>query len=390
MFLEETMSREGEQGQCGKRRILLFSHRNIYDQLVWRCPFREFERILQEVDSVDVLAPEPLNWYRHGRRIAMRLGEFVNLPINPGIPTIKVEREYDMFITVCERVSELLHLKSLKGLRDKCKTTVCWLPEFYFKDIPVYKSCIEVLKQFDYVIFMFVANEPFRSIIKGRSQYLPAGIDTLNFCPHPNPPTRSIDVLSIGRRAPATHKALMRMAREDEKFYVYDTINALKAYDLDEHRLMMANMAKRSRYFIVSPGKFDKPEETGGTSEFGYRYFEAAAAGTIMIGMRPFNNKEFDKIFTWQDAILEVPFTSDEIVSVIRQFDKEPERQMKVRQTNIAQCLLNHDWVYRWEAVLSLVGMQPLPALQSRKRILKDLAASVEEDSAKREGSGMH
>lgn len=382
------MKYETEQRQPGKPRILLFSHRNIYDHLVWRCPFREFERILQEVDSVDLLAPEPSNWYRYGRRVAMRLGEFVSFPLNPGIPEIKLEREYDLFITVCERVSELLHLKSLKGLRDKCKTTVCWLPEFYFKDIPAYKSCLEVLKQFDYVIFMFVANEPFRSIIKGQGQYLPAGIDTLNFCPYPNPPARSIDVLSIGRRAPATHKALLRMAREDGKFYMYDTIDALKAHNLEEHRLMTANMAKRSRYFIVSPGKFDKPEETGGTSEFGYRYFEAGAAGTIMIGMRPFNNKEFDRIFTWKDAVLEIPFTSDEIVSVIRQFDKEPERQMKVRQTNITQCLLNHDWVYRWEAVLRLVGMQPLPMLETRKQALRNLAAAVEEDFFQRQSSG--
>ncbi|MGA2755131.1 MAG: glycosyltransferase [Terracidiphilus sp.] len=381
------MNHESDQEQSGKPRILLFSHKNIYDHLVWRCPFREFERIVQEVDSVDVLAPKPTNWYPHGRRVAARLGEFVSWPINPGIPTINVEHEYDMFITVCERVTELLHLKSLKGLRDKCKTTVCWLPEFYFKDIPEYKSCIEVLSQFDYVIFMFVANEPFLPLINGKSQYLPAGIDNLNFCPFPNPPARTVDVLSIGRRAPVTHKALMRMAREDGKFYVYDTIDSLKAHDLDEHRLMMANMAKRSRYFIVSPGKFDRPEETGGVSEFGYRYFEAASAGTIMLGMRPYNNKEFDKIFTWQDAVIEVPFTTDEIVTAIREFDKEPERQMKVRQTNITQCLLHHDWAYRWESILNLVGMKPLPVFQNRLRALNELASRVEEGSVQRQRS---
>lgn len=381
------MKSNSEQGQPEKPRILLFSHRNIYDHLVWRCPFQEFERILQEVDSVELLAPKPTEWYRHGKRVAMRLGEFVNLPLNPGIPTIKVDREYDMFITVCERVSELLHMKALKGVRDRCKTTVCWLPEFYVKDIPIYKSCVEVLSQFDYVIFMFVANEPFRGIIKGQGQYLPPGIDALRFCPYPNPPTRCIDVLSIGRRAQATHQALMRMAREDGKLYVYDTIDALKAYNLEEHRLMVANMAKRSRYFIVSPGKFDKPEETGGQSEFGYRYFEAAAPGTIMIGMRPANNEEFDKIFNWQDAVIEVPFTSDEIVSVIRELDREPERQMKIRQTNITQCLLNHDWAYRWESVLSLVGMRPLPMLQRRKKALKALATTVEEDSLEQQSS---
>ena len=374
------MKSNAEQGQLEKPRILLFSHRNIYDPVVWRCPFQEFERILQEVDSVELLAPKPTNSYRHGIRVAARLGEFVSLPLNPGLPAMKVDREYDMFITVCERPAELLHLQALKGWRDRCKTTVCWLPEFYAKDIPVFKSCIEVLKQFDYVIFMFVVNEPFRRIIKGQGQYLPAGIDALRFCPYPGPPPRCIDVLSIGRRAQATHQALIRMAREERKFYVYDTIDALRAYDLEEHRQMMANMAKRSRYFIVSPGKFDKPEETGGQSEFGYRYFEAAAPGTIMIGMRPANNKEFDRIFNWQDAVIEVPFTSDEIGSVIRALDKEPERQMTIRRTNITQCLLNHDWVYRWESVLGLVGMQPLPMLHDRKRILKEHAATVEKD----------
>ena len=372
----------GSLGQTENSRVLLFSNRNIYEPLVWRCPFQEFERILQQVDSVDVLAPKPTNWYPNGRRVAMRLGEFVNVPLNPGLPEITIDRDYDLFITVPERVGELLHMQSLKGWKDRCKKTICWLPEFYAKDIPLYKSCVEVLKQFDYVIFMFVVNEPFKRIIKGHGEYLPAGIDALNFCPYPNPPQRSIDVLSIGRRAEATHKGLLRMAREDGKFYVYDTIDALKAYNLEEHRLMVANMAKRSRYFIVSPGKFNRPEETGGQSEFGYRYFEAAAPGTVMIGMRPYNNQEFDKIFTWQDAVIEVPFDTDEIVSVIRELDKQPERQARIRQTNITQCLLHHDWVYRWESVLKIVGEQPLTKMQHRKKALKDLAATVEESFA--------
>jgi hypothetical protein len=379
----------GAPDQPEDPRVLLFSNRNLYDHLVWRCPFREFERILGDIDAVDVLAPKPGKWYQQGRRVAMKLGEYAPIPINPGVPETKIDREYDLFITVPERVSELLHMKSLKGVRDKCKKTVCWLPEFYFKDIPIYKSCVEILKEFDYVVFMFVASDPFLPFIKGHSQYMAAGIDCLNFSPYPNPPQRVIDVLSIGRRAPATHKALLQMAREDNKFYMYDTINALKAHDLDEHRLMTANMAKRSRYFIVSPGKFDKPEETGGTSEFGYRYFEAGSAGTIMIGMRPYNNKEFDKIFDWPDAVIEVPFTSGEIVDVIHELDKQPERQARMRQKNMTECLLHHDWLYRWESILEMVGMQPLPKLQNRKRTLQQLNAMVAEDFAQRELSGV-
>jgi len=344
---------------------------------VWRCPFQEFQRVIQDVDSVDLVAPAATPWYALGKRAALRLGELVSVPVNPGVSTTKVDRDYDMFFTVCDGASDLLHLQSLKGWQDRCKTKVCWLPEFYVKDIDVYRSCMQVLKQFDYVIFMFVANKPFRNILKAQGQYLPAGIDTLRFCPYPNPPVRSIDVLSIGRRAPAVHKALLRMREENGIFYVYDTINALKAYDLEEHRSMIANLAKRSRYFIVSPGKFDKPAETGGQVEFGYRYFEAAAPGTIMIGMRCTPNEEFEKIFNWEDAVIEVPFTSDAIIDTIRELDKQPERQMKIRRTNILRCLLHHDWVYRWESVLKFVGMQPLPMLESRKRKLKELADVV-------------
>jgi len=307
----------------------------------------------------------------------MGLGKLVNVPLNPGVPSIEVDRDYDMFFTICSGVSDLLHLAALKGWRERCKTTVCWLVEFYVKDISVYKSCMEVLSKFDHVIFVFNHNEPLRRIIKGQGHFLPGAVDTLRFSPYPQLPKRSIDVLSIGRRAPVVHEALMKMAREDGKFYVHDTINALQAYDLDEHRSLLANMAKRSRYFIVSPGKFDKPEETGGQNEFGHRYFEAAAPGAIMIGMRCANNKEFDKIFNWEDAVIEVPFNSDAIVDAIRELDRQPERQARIRQTNMLQCLLHHDWAHRWEAVLNMVGMRPLPMLQERKERLRDLAEIV-------------
>jgi hypothetical protein len=98
-----------------------------------------------------------------------------------------------------------------------------------------------------------------------------------------------------------------------------------------------------------------------------------------MIGMRPFNNPEFDKIFTWPDAVTEVPFTSDAIVSAIREFDKEPERQEATRLRTITECLLKHDWAYRWESVLNWVGMQPMPALEERKRILREKSGQVED-----------
>lgn len=364
-------------------RILVFSQRNIYEErAVWRCAFHELEELLQEIDLVDLVAPKPQKWYRNGKRAALRLGEHFTTPLNPGISPVKLDKYYDLFFAVCEKPSELLNLTAVKGWKDHCKTSVCWLTEFYVDWMATHKSCLEMLSQFDHVLFMFNTSEPFQKAIKGKGSYLASGIDTIRFCPYPVPPARSIDVLSIGRRSEETHQALLRMAQEQNKFYVYDTINALGAYDLDQHRGLVANMAKRSRYFLVNPGKINRPDETGGQSEFGYRYFEGAAPGTIMIGERPKGNKEFDRIFHWPDAVIDLPFGSDAIGAIIKELDMQPERQMHIRRNNITQSLLHHDWAYRWESILAMTGLTPLPALLERKEKLKELAARVEEQLA--------
>ncbi len=44
----------------------------------------------------------------------------------------------------------------------------------------------------------------------------------------------------------------------------------------------------------------------------------------------------------------------------------------------MVQSLLHHDWVYRWEAVLKIAGLDPMPQLLERKKRLRDLSNMVE------------
>jgi hypothetical protein len=360
-------------------RVLLFSNRNIYERKVWRCSFNEFEGILQQIDAVEVVAPKPTRWYRNGKRLASRLGEHLSIPLNPGVQKVMLDREYDIFAAFIEVPSELFHLCAVDDWKRRCKTSICWVIEFYVKDIPTFKSALEMLSRFDHVVFMAQAIEPFRKWVGEAAGYLPPGVDAIRFCPFPDPPRRSIDVLSIGRRSPETHHALLQLARHNGFFYMYDTINSLDGYDLEEHRQLFANMAKRARYFLVNPGKINKAKETGGQHEFGYRYFEAAAAGTLMIGERAHNNKEFDRIFHWDGAVTDLPFGSDRVGDIIREVEMDPERRSQIRKRNITECLLHHDWAYRWEFMLQLAGLAPLPGLVQRKERLRQLAKQVQE-----------
>jgi len=360
-------------------RILMFSQRNSYKPEVWRCSFDEFERMVQQMDSVDMVAPKPGKYFGLRRRNAQRIGKYSSIALNPGFPRSRLEREYDLFFAVCEKPFELLNVNILAGWKDRCARSVCWLPELWIKEIPSSKAPLKILSKFDHVLLNVARTvKPLSEAIGKECIYLPAGIDTTAFCPYPYPPERLIDVLSIGRRSEKTHQALLKMAREERIFYFHDTLNDLRAYNIQEHRFLMANMAKRSRYFIVNPGKVDTPDETGGQTEFGYRYFEGAAAGTILIGDYP-DSHEFLQYFHWPDAVIHLPFGSGKIDEIIKELDMQPARQERIRKKNVVQSLRNHDWVYRWEAILEIAGLEPRNELFERKARLMSLSTMVEE-----------
>jgi hypothetical protein len=218
--------------------------------------------------------------------------------------------------------------------------------------------------------------KPLSELTGRKCAFLPPGVDTILFCPNPNPPERVVDVYSIGRRSEITHRRLLNMARNGDLLYLHDSIGGSQAINSKEHRALFANIAKRSRYFIVNPGKIDEPQTRGNQSETSNRYFEGAASGAIMVGERP-NNNVFEDLFDWPEAVTLLPYGSPDIDVVIKDLDADPKRQERIRRTGLVQALMRHDWVYRWEDVLKSLGHQPTPGALERKDRLRKLADSV-------------
>ena len=371
------MCHASEIGKYRKPRVLLASQRNIYGKH-FRCANYEFEDIIHQIDSVEFLSPQPSRWFQYGTRIASRLARSYAITINPGIPKTKIEQSYDLFFAVCTFPKDLLNLTGIQGWSDHCKTSICYLNEIWVAEMYKERCLLKILSKFDYVIVNCSQTvDAINEVIGGKSFHLAPGIDAILFCPYPEVPQRVIDVYSIGRRSEETHRALMKMVKEHKIFYVYDTRIGSEVFNTDEHRLLLANMAKRSRYFIVNPGHIDRPDRTGGQSEISFRYFEGAASGTIMIGEHP-KSEEFGKLFNWLDAVIHLPFGSDKIKTIIKELDRQPDRQEKIRRNNMVQSLLRHDWVYRWETILETAGLKPMPELLERKKRLRDLSNIIE------------
>ena len=368
--------------EYGRPRILLFSERNIFTNPLFRCPLYEFEDIICQIDSVDVLAPQPQKWFNLGFRIANnRFLRHSTITLNPGIPKVRIRKNYDLLFGVFGRPKDLLTFNTVKNWKDCCRTSICLIDEIWVRQLSEYECFLNILSKFDYVMLYYSQSvKAVSEVVGDKCFFLPPGVDAILFCPYPDPPKRAIDVYSIGRRSEVTHQKLLKMAKENKIFYVYDSISGSEAINSKEHRLLLANAAKRSRFYIVNPGLIDRPDIRGNQIEISNRYFEGAASGTIMIGEIP-KNEEYEKLFGWPDSVIHVAFGSDKIDVVIHELDKQPERQDRVRKNNVVQCLRRHDWVYRWETVLKAAGLDPLPGLLERKKRLENLAGTIEKET---------
>jgi hypothetical protein len=348
----------------------------------FRCGLYEAQDVLAETEAVDLIRLEPGKHFPFLERRQKRLiyHDFTKTiaNLNPGLSRVKLTRDYDLFVTVCQNVWDLLYLNAIDGWEDRCKTSVCWIDEVWTATLPDYHNLLQVLNRYDYV---FVgtggAVQPLSKAIDKTCHWLPGAVDAVKFAPNPYTP-RVIDVYSIGRRWNGIHSALLEASERSDMFYIYDTLAAADVETLDprQHRSLLASVAKRSRFFLVAPPKMDTPEHTSGQIEIGYRYFEGAAAGTVMIGQQP-RCQAFRELFPWPDVVTEIAPDGSDVIEKIAALDAEPEHLSAISRTNASSSVLGHDWIYRWKKMFDVAGIEPAPGMTRRESRLKDLAEFV-------------
>jgi len=363
-------------------RVLLFSQRNV-SRRVWRGGLNEFEDVIAEVDSVRMLTPrrpEVSDVRRLGRRFADGARRRLDLPWKPHTEVLRVDGEYDLFFAVFLSARELPYLQQLKGWRQRCRKAACFIAEQWLPMVEKFAPYLERLRDFDRVFLFSRWSIPAMQAIAQRPvDYLAAGIEAEAFCPYPALPPRMIDVYSLGRRSPVTHKALVRSMRAERLTYVYDTVpfGQLAEVDYTQHRPLVQHLTKRSRYFLVYRVT-DSPQRAhwGGEEAVPFRYFEGAAGGTVMLGTAP-KSEDYDRLFDWPDSTIEIPYEAPEILDILASLDADPERLERARRNNVVNSLRRHDWVYRWRDILDSIGLAHTPGLQARIARLEQLADLV-------------
>ena len=369
------------------RSVLLLSMRRLAD-LVAFCAQYEFEDVIAEVtgaDRVDAANARALELSRRAYKL-LRVGtrsRDLARALAPRPATVSLQRDYELFIPVFNYTHELYALQVLPDWRARCRVAACFITEAWAHLLPGY--LLELLSEFDHIFVGTRHCVAEVARITGRPcTYLPQAVDVLRFSPWPNQPPRAIDVCNIGRRSPITHQALVSLAAARGIFYYFDTIAASSGTDRNQrtfsvadpgqHRLLLASLLKRSRYFIANRSRIDEPEHTGRHEEIAGRFYEGAAAGAVMLGEPP-NAEQFRSQFGWPDAVIRMPFDCPDVERMLTDLDADPQRLARIRHENARQAALQHDWLHRLEVIFKTVDMVPTPAMSQRRRRLEELAS---------------
>ena len=366
--------------------VLLLSMRRLAD-LVAFCLQYEFEDVVAEAtgaDRVEAGGRASLEWSRRAYKLARYATGSPRLAraCAPRPSTVTLERDYELFFPVFNHAHELFALAEVPDWRRRCRVAACFVNELWAHQLPGY--LLELLGEFDHVFLgvRHTVEEVARRVGRPCS-YLPLAADVLRFAPFPQPPPREIDVCNIGRRSPVTHQALLRRSAERRSLYYYDTVAASgdggkqRTFHVDdprEHRLLLASLLQRSRYFIANRGRVNEPEFTRGQDEISGRFYEGAAAGTVMLGEAP-RTEEFARQFDWPDAVVPFPFDSPDAGELLAALDRDPSRLDRIRRENVRQAALRHDWVHRLRAVFATLGIPVTNAMLAREARLQAVAA---------------
>jgi hypothetical protein len=366
--------------------VLQLSMRRLSD-LVGFCITYEFEDLIAEVtggDRVEADNQRALDTARRAYKLARAATGSKRLArvLSPEPSTVRLRRDYELFFPVFNHTHELYALAAIPDWRKHCRFAACYVSEVWLHLLPHY--LLEILASFDH-IFLGVYNSVHEvAKITGRPcSYLPLAADVLKFSPAPDFIPRSVDVYNIGRRSDITHRALLSLAENRRILYCYDTVAAsgfdqkqrtFRVQNAVEHRLLFANMLRRSRYYITNRARINEPEYTGGREEISARFYEGAAAGAVMIGEPP-RVEPFNTEFGWPDALIHVPFDSPDIGEILSNLDSEPERLARIRRENVRHAAVQHDWLHRLRVVFDTFGMAPTQAMLKREQHLQALAA---------------
>jgi hypothetical protein len=304
--------------------------------------------------------------------------KILGIPRSPA-QKLNVSEKFDCFLYICMNPENLLSLQALQGWQGCARRSAAFLYETWTPKAYQDRRYLKMLDHFDHVFLL--GSQSINEVMKYTTtpcSFLPSASDCLKAAPTSFDQPRTIDVYGMGRTLDNVHQQLIDMTRTGELFYLWDHQPGAVTGSFDVARLRTHHLIRQSRFFTsFNFSRGGKSETAAGEDAIATRLFEGAAGGAVQIGSKP-QTPHFERLFDWQDALIEIPDDPLNMKDFYAQLQADPGRIRRASLVSTSQALRRHDWGHRWEIILQTLGL-PIPeGLQRRKEELQARALKAE------------
>jgi Glycosyl transferases group 1 len=325
--------------QAVKRlRVLIPTSRHLY-RLVSYGMVIDFENAVAKASDADFVA---VPMYSRRAQVQDVLGG--NLRRSVRAPRSR----YDVCLLVAMNAYWLPSIQYVRNLRTIADRVVVYLFDSWTSDLAKLRTLDRVWSLVDELFVSFSHSvEEYAAHLPCRLHYLPQAIEPRWF--HTQRRAKPIDVLSVGRRLPMVHHALLELSRSRDLFYFYQTHVAPQAIDLSENQELLGRLCRSARVHVSWSVDRTNPERLSEKGAITARWFESAASGAVVIGSAP-ATQEFQRLFPYPGFVRELdadPARTEEALDAALDDRCEDERLAlaeHVRRT--------HTWAGRWHEIL--------------------------------------
>jgi hypothetical protein len=282
---------------------------------------------------------------------------------------------YDLVVVSVTRVFDLSLVRVLGDARRLGGRVVAVVFEAWPEELEGRAARLEPFADYD---ALYVAVRPAVDALASLSglptRLLPVGVDVLRAAPRSLTRQRGIWVVNPGRRSPGQHQALLRLAEDGDRFYLFDTVHGRAVIDWREHRDLYQRILRLSRFVIANPAKFDRLEGGGDGSELSSRLVEAAAGGAVIVG-RPPSRRSLEAAGLGGLPIHAVALDGSDLPEVLAELERVDLTAERAALVELAAT--RGDWAHRICDLLGDQGLGWAAGLRARLRALEDLAGRL-------------
>lgn len=214
--------------------------------------------------------------------------------------------------------------------------------------------------------------------LNATTRYLPMAANVLGAAarPYSSHEDRPIALNAFGRQKKDILEAFcdqLNQPGSSDLVYYTNFVKSGDAVDLVRYRAMFWQLLRQSRLSCAFDHFFAN-EGNARLSYVGPRWFEALAAGTVVIGRAP-QTPDCALLLDWPDATIDLStdpaMGTEEMLALLG----DEDRLRRTSRENLIQMSLRHDWAHRLAEILDTEGLNRPARLQN---YLAHLAANAD------------